>query len=397
MNAIKVLQQGMEVMDRYTSMLKLVRLLDDGNTLEQLLDSASVEQDSGHLLMRMAQLFQIFGRQAESAELQIQALHQRQHYQLAADIQPSALRVLVFLAGGFMLDNTPVGFLLDGSDIACDLLYVTEHTPLPAQLPPHDVVFVAAGHFERHTPLFARMAPLLAQACGPVLNQPRAEFGFERDALNALLRDIPGVVVPRTYAVSRTELEWMALHEGESFPLIVRPLRSQAGKGLARLDCTRDIDNYLAAQDEAVFYLAPYIDYRSADGLYRKCRLVLMAGKAYVCHYAISKNWVVHYQSAGMEQAAERREEEARFMADFDEGFGLRHAAALEEIGRRIGLDYVVIDCGETPSGQLLFFEADNVSFVHAVDSVDMYPYKQVQMTKVFAAFRAMLKGAAHG
>ncbi|MYN24922.1 ATP-grasp domain-containing protein [Duganella levis] len=384
-------------MNRYISMIKLVRLLDAGHSLEQLLDSAGEEQDTGQLLMRMAQLFQIFNKQAEAAQLQNEALRHRQLYHLAADIQPTALQVLVILAGGFMLDNTPVGFLIDGSNIACELLYVTESTPLPEVLPVHDVVFVAAGHFERHLPIFKRIVPLLAQASVPVLNRPRPDFGFERDTLNALLRDIPGVIVPPTYSVSRAELEQLAMQEDVGFPLIVRPLRSQAGKGLARLECVNDIGEYLAAQEEPMFYLAPYIDYRSPDRLYRKCRLVLIAGKAYACHYAISSHWVVHYQSAGMEQSARRREEEARFMADFDHGFGLRHAAALEEIGRRIGLDYVVIDCGETPGGQLLFFEADNVSFVHATDSADMYPYKQVQMDKVFAAFRAMLAGVAHG
>jgi hypothetical protein len=64
-------------------------------------------------------------------------------------------------------------------------------------------------------------------------------------------------------------------------------------------------------------------------------------------------------------------------------------------VGRRIGLDYLVIDCAETPRGELLVFEADNIGFVHATDSADVFPYKQPQMRKVFAAFRQMLGDAA--
>lgn len=54
-------------------------------------------------------------------------------------------------------------------------------------------------------------------------------------------------------------------------------------------------------------------------------------------------------------------------------------------------MDYAVIDCAETPDGSLLVFEIDNVGWVHATDPVVTFPYKQAQMDKVFAAFRAML------
>jgi hypothetical protein len=54
------------------------------------------------------------------------------------------------------------------------------------------------------------------------------------------------------------------------------------------------------------------------------------------------------------------------------------------------------IDCAETQDGELLIFEVDSNMVVHAFDPVDVYPYKQPQMQKVFAAFRAMLIKVAH-
>jgi hypothetical protein len=92
-----------------------------------------------------------------------------------------------------------------------------------------------------------------------------------------------------------------------------------------------------------------------------------------------------------MTESAVKREEEARFMAGFDEGFAARHAAALAAIAERVGLDYVAIDCGETPDGRLLVFEVDVAMIVHAMDPPALFPYKAPQMRKVFAAFRAML------
>jgi hypothetical protein len=60
-----------------------------------------------------------------------------------------------------------------------------------------------------------------------------------------------------------------------------------------------------------------------------------------------------------------------------------------------MGLDYLGIDCGETSTGELLIFEVDSNMIVHAMDTAEVFPYKQPQMQKVFAAFRTMLIDAS--
>ena len=110
---------------------------------------------------------------------------------------------------------------------------------------------------------------------------------------------------------------------------------------------------------------------------------------------AISDSWVVHYMSAGMLQNPAKRAEEARFFETFDDEFARRHHHALNSIAQRLELEYVGIDCGETPSGDLLIFEVDSGMTVHAMDPVDIFPYKQPQMRKVFRAFRQMLMDRA--
>ena len=82
-------------------------------------------------------------------------------------------------------------------------------------------------------------------------------------------------------------------------------------------------------------------------------------------------------------------------MAGFDAGFAARHAAALAGIQACIGLDYLGIDCAETADGRLLVFEIDHAMVVHAMDPVEVYPYKQAAMRRLFTAFRAMLGRAA--
>ena len=79
-------------------------------------------------------------------------------------------------------------------------------------------------------------------------------------------------------------------------------------------------------------------------------------------------------------------------MLHFDEQFAARHRATLLEINRRIGLDYVGIDCAETADGELLIFEIDNAMIVHGMDPVDKFAYKKPVMQKVFTGFRALLE-----
>lgn len=78
-------------------------------------------------------------------------------------------------------------------------------------------------------------------------------------------------------------------------------------------------------------------------------------------------------------------------MEGFDEDFARRHGAAIEAIDRRLGLDYLVIDCAETAAGELLVFEVDTGAVVHSMDPADLFPYKLPAMRKVFDAFRALL------
>src|SRR6185437_6326197 len=176
------------------------------------------------------------------------------------------------------------------------------------------------------------------------------------------------------------------------FPIIVRPRGSHAGSGLAKLDDAAALTGYLEGRTEEMFFVSRFVDYSSADQLFRKCRIVFVDGRPYACHMAIADRWDIWYLNAGMSQSAAKRREEESFMRTFDAGFAHRHAAALAAIVARIGLDYFIVDCAETRDGRLLVFEADNTAIVHDMDPQDVFPYKPPQMRKIFDAFAAMIE-----
>jgi hypothetical protein len=165
---------------------------------------------------------------------------------------------------------------------------------------------------------------------------------------------------------------------------------------LAKVDAPNDVSAYLAATTGDEFFISRFVDYRGSDGQFRKYRVVLIDGVPFAGHMGVSAHWMIHYLNAGMTGSIEKRAEEEVFMRRFDSDFAQRHSAALGSISERFGLDYLVIDCGETVDGDLLVFEVDPGAVVHSMDPVDLFPYKRPQMEKVFAAFRAMLARSAH-
>jgi len=83
--------------------------------------------------------------------------------------------------------------------------------------------------------------------------------------------------------------------------------------------------------------------------------------------------------------------EEAETMQYFDDGFGKKHTSAFQAIYEALPLDYLILDCAESHEGKLLVFEVDTSAIVHDMDPIDLFPYKQPQMHKIFHAFQAML------
>jgi hypothetical protein len=350
-------------------------------------------------LLDLSCIAQFTGDPQLGATLQSRALVQEVLYRSPCATQTPRLRLLAFAAPTDMGGNTPVEFLLEGSDVELLTLYVAPGLALPDPLPQHDVALVTIPDSAETRPMLDAIQAFAAKWPRPVLNAPEAIKGLDRDTLYKTLAGIPGIEIPMTGRVSRSELADMALSdvilhdviEDGRFPLIVRPAGSHAGNGLEKLDTPDSIERYLSARREEKFFVSRFVDYGDADGQFRKYRIVFVNRKAYACHMAVCAEWKVWYLNADMAGDAGKRREEEAFMTGFDREFGRRHADALGEIASRIGLDYFAIDCAETRDGKLLVFEADNAAIVHNMDPAEVFPYKAPQMRKIFDAFVAML------
>ena len=398
--------QTNELAEPLIGLAKLMRMAYSGCDLAplgtQLIERAETDT-SGHALMDLSTVLQLRGNRDLALAMQTQAIQTQQIYSPPTASGSVNIRLLAIMGAGDLMANTPIEFLLENSDVALDIVYVTQDLPLPDHLPNHDALFVAVAQSDQNMPLLKQLDAALSSWPRPVLNRPDRIALMSRNEACVLLKSAPGVEMPITARIARQPLEQVALGElsltdilaDGKFPLIIRPVDSHAGKDLDKLEDVDALVNYLQNMPNSEFYVSRFVDYRGQDGLFRKYRIVLIDGKPFVCHVGISEHWMIHYLNAGMAENSGKRAEEARFMIDFDSAFASKHAEAFRAINERVGLDYLGIDCGETADGKLLIFEIDSCMIVHAIDPIDIFPYKQPQMDKVFSAFRQMLLNAA--
>jgi len=383
---------------------KLIRQAFQGADLQRIRADlmAAVEGETAGpgTAMDISIVAQLLGEQAAGLAIQSDVLRQHRVYWSRRASGTPPLRLLAFAAALDLGGNTPIDFLIEDADIELYTVYVVPGLPLPDPLPRHDIAIVTVPASIETREALAEIERLVGVWPRPVVNRPGRIAELDRDRLFDLIKTVNGVDIPATKKIDRATLSRIGddelpaadiLGDG-TFPLIVRPVGSHAGKGLEKLDDAAAVHRYLAARPEAEFFISRYVDYSSEDGQFRKYRIAFVDGRAYACHMAISDQWKIWYLNANMAADAAKRAEEARFMTDFDRDFGARHRDALAGIGAVAGLEYFVIDCAETRSGRLLVFEADISMVVHDMDCPATYPYKPPQMRRIFAAFAEMLR-----
>ncbi len=329
--------------------------------------------------------------------------------------------LLVPCAPGPYTANTPVDLLFDARFVTLHRWYVDPAAD-PPPLPRHDAVFVAIGESDEAASRLAALERLVATPHGePALHgepavhgepAPRGEAAFHGPVLNGpvlhgpvlnrpeLIARLGRVPFAETFASARhcravtTTRVARERYAAEGFPVphIVRPVGSHGGHGLARITDDAGRAAYLAETDAAWLYVAPYVDYRSDDGFFRKYRIVFVGGEPYPFHLAISPSWMVHYYNAPMDEHAWMRAEEEAFLARIGDVFRGELAEALRETAALLPLDYVGIDCAIDRDGKLLIFEADNALIIHTLDDPALYGYKHHYVPRILTALDAMVR-----
>ncbi|HEY5412205.1 MAG TPA: tetratricopeptide repeat protein, partial [Caulobacteraceae bacterium] len=291
--------------------------------------------------------------------------------------------------------NVPHRFLLP-ADRYSRIDWFIEYAPpgQAAELPPFDVVFNIIGDSDYSGPTDAAVAAFVEGCDRQVLNHPARIGPTRRDRLPELLAGIEHVLAPKAARLDEDAgagcdlAAWVAA-AGLSYPLLLRPIGSHGGRGLTLVRAAAELEGIDA---EGGAYATEFIDFSTpADGLFRKYRVIFVDRRPYPYHLAISGDWLVHYETAGMWGHAAHQAEELRFLEDPGRALGPEASAAISAIGARLDLDYAGVDFSILPDGRVLVFEANATMLVHP-EAAGELAHKNPYVERITSAFQALIE-----
>jgi glutathione synthase/RimK-type ligase-like ATP-grasp enzyme len=347
--------------------------------------------DSRDAHLRLFEVEQMLGEPDTAIEHLRLALQSSRIITLPAKRLPATLTVLAITRVAPWEANTPLELVIDDQHTTLHRYYIDDDDAelvAPDDVPAYDVLFNSIAESDRAQHALALARTFAERAGRTPLNTPDVVAHLGRADVARMFASSARIVAPAVERASRSALGERTV----TTPLIVRPVGSQAGIGLARVDDAGQLRAYLGERDETEFFVMPFVDYGNADGFFRKYRIMFVGGKPYACHLAISPRWMIHYYNAAMAENQWMRDEEARFIADMDSVFAGKLSAALRDIAAAVPLDYFGIDCAIAPDGRLLLFEADAAMLVHGTDPPDLYPYKRAGFEHIKNALDAHLR-----
>jgi hypothetical protein len=298
--------------------------------------------------------------------------------------------LLVSARGG----NVAVNGWLDDTVFATTALFVDHHDP-GAPLPPHSLVLNAIGDADLSLDALRR-AEHIVTACPTILNHPSAVLATGRIAIGRRFAGHPDIItpsmrrLPRDAVVQDPDLEPLF-----GFPLLLRSVGFHTGQHFDRVADRAELAASAATLPGRDLLAIAALDSRGADGRYRKYRVMVIDGRIYPLHLAISETWKVHYFSAAMANDPAAREEERRFLDDPAGTIGARAMRGLRHIQTELGLDYGGVDFGLAADGSLLLFEANATMVLIPPDPAPIWDYRRPAIDAAFAAARGMLARCA--
>jgi glutathione synthase/RimK-type ligase-like ATP-grasp enzyme len=201
---------------------------------------------------------------------------------------------------------------------------------------------------------------LVARTGRACFNHPTSVKKSTRDGVAEMLQGIKGLIAPRTIRHEFNGEEGLAAaiaDAGLTYPLLVRIAGDHGGVSLIKIDKAEELveTRKLNAYGRTV-YATQFVDFKSADGRYRKFRLAVVGGEQIlVRHMLIGDDWLLHAGRRGKDTVTE----EARMLLNFDREMAPKIRDAVLEIARRIDLDHFGIDCNIAPDGTITLFEAN--------------------------------------
>lgn len=188
----------------------------------------------------------------------------------------------------------------------------------------------------------------------PVINTPASISACTREGIRPAM--FGGVTIPLTtmYRSNHSSLETHLKEHGHRLPVLVRPLGMHSGTGMQRIESLAD---FVMDEGQSEYYVTDFVNFVSADGLYRKYRLVYAAGQLFPHHLFTGKAWCLHLKDVRefMEQSPSLMKEANCYINAMPDA----EKTGLMTIFEHLGLDFGMVDYARDHEGRPIIFEVN--------------------------------------
>lgn len=215
---------------------------------------------------------------------------------------------------------------------------------------------------ERNPLVLGNISRLVRGVPAQLLNRPDSILQTTRDLVSRKLAGIDGLVAPKAVRLraGKPANAMQALAKAEiAFPIILRQTGTHKGQIVGLMPSADEA--HASLTEGSQHFATEFVDFRSADGLYRKYRVFFIGDQMVFRHMLVSDEWNVHAKDRRRFMASRpdlRAEEEAMF-SRAEGAFPDAVLETLREVRERMKLDFFGIDFGLLPDGRVLLFECN--------------------------------------
>ena len=263
--------------------------------------------------------------------------------------------------------------------------------PSPANYP---LVLNLVTDPDQHPRTLERLGKLLRGHRGRVFNPPDKVLKTSRHQVAQRLTGIDGLAVPKALRLANPspgEPSRAAGEAGLAFPVIVRRTGTHTGRIVGLVESADQLESACAGRGD--YFLIEFVDFVSADGLYRKYRFWSFGNRTVFKHVVISDQWNVHNKDRErtMADRPDLIKEERQLLSRPEGDFPDRVHRVFDEVRSRLGLDFFGMDFSIGKDGRLILFEANaTMSYVMTFDP--RFHYLTLANEPARVAFREMLR-----
>lgn len=248
---------------------------------------------------------------------------------------------------------------------------------------------------EHNDRVLETLRKLLRDTRGKVVNRPETVLRSTRDQVAKRLSGIAGLHVPKAIRLpaAKPHLVRQAIEQrGLRYPIILRRAGMHTGQTMTLVSEAASLPEDIGGEGDLI--ATEFVDFQSADGLYRKYRVFFIGPHIIFRHMLVSDHWNVHARDRRrfMAERQQLLDEEARLFEVTGGAFPPAVAEVLQAVRGRMDLDFCGMDFAILPDEHVVLFEANATMNFFPFLTEPQFAYVQRCIAPAQSAFLELLE-----